>query len=1143
MAHVQVHIQAYDTNAWIDVTSRTRFPVNLIEGRAIAELGGAIPAVTPGIMSFGLYDDERFFSRTNPDLAVIGSRVRIQWGQTAAALTTRYIGRLAVVGPGDNDILQCEAYGPLAKVTGNQYGEDRLYINDGAHEVWRKFLLQAQVDPADIESDQNLVRRSARIRAGINGLRDIERNYAGVAIEKPDGKLRLELQATQNARAVSRHLTDLVPLQGEAGIPRPRKLTQTHPIINAIEVILEAIGPSSDAHASEDYLTGAVVLQFTPGITHSFSLSLDSGGLIGSESGTMFELRLFWGGQHHIVTTDRTSWRARQGNAMLEFDMSGISLTHDQRYMTLEFGYTGALVVGGNRLASELVMLGSLRINNTHSFQFGTKEFVFRANDSRSQRQFGPRPRQEPLRISVLVDGTVDEEFLFPQNIYDAAQSFANGELERSKTPRTVYQVDEGDETRILARRMWDKEILRLDEGTRGEYFVEALETAIWDVIPMQQNVYFVRHRDLTDPDAPTIPPGPPVVIPDPPVGNHRPIVEVIIADDIIAPGESTAVRCNATDRDPGHQAALTYSWRWAPNIGQIVGSGFAVIYQAPGGGDAMDPDYEAPPAVDTPVVIFCDVRDPDGALSQGSDRLVVDVPEGAIWDEFTRHPGAFAVQFTSENTGLPNLLVRTTGLPPITTLNVNNRWILFSIGGLISAPYGTIGPRERIFPLDMYESLEIPAIEMIRYESYFTGQVNPRITRTLKLLYIGSLTTGGKQSWSTWLAGIADRTIWRAYVVDVESREYAKFSIRTASGVNHWQGVTRGDDSPPSAVDSELQLEFDSSAFRFDPGKSIDTFMFNLNVRNVIVALVPSTTIVPAETPAPPPPPVEESYTIQMTIGANSFNDLFGYARNNFGSLNPATFVRTQHDDMPTYELILLSGSGTIANPTSIQMGPRDRLPNVLTITKDGVDSIYVIPIAFRRAVQGSVVLQRSTGPAVLARANVGDTVDVKFDYGLTTLPAARDETHTLQMVIGGGVKGSGNVVNTYGYEGRGTPDATELSRRPFGTLTPNQFTRPRDVGQPTYTVESIYCGIDAVLRVWLGARDLHPNEIRITVEGRTSRWVYTDSTRGLAHVGTIGTPFTSGAGNVLRAVNNGKMATVVFDYSTPDLGGGDDE
>lgn len=525
-----------------------------------------------------------------------------------------------------------------------------------------------------------------------------------------------------------------------------------------------------------------------------------------------------------------------------------------------------------------------------------------------------------------------------------------------------------------------------------------------------------------------------PVITPDPPPappGNTAPTVTVVIADDILMPGDTTSVQANAVDPDPGEQALLKYEWSRSPEVGRIVGSGHSITYQAPGGGDTSDPDYESPPDQDINVVITCKVTDLAGNQGIGNDGLRLDVPEGALWEAFVRFPDAFAIQFDAENTGLPQILIRTSGIPRIATYSNYNRHILYSIGGAVSTPYGEIGERERFFPADMYTRLDNPAIEMIRYEREVSSPIRqPVVDR--QLLYIGSLTTGGKQSWQAWWTAISNKAEWRCYVVDVLSREFVRFTPNGNFGLNRWRSATRGDDSPPSKVMSEIEMEYDDTSKRLVEGKTVDTFIRGLNVKDTIVALVPTRTIVPRVVDPPPAPTGPEKYTFRIVIGQNSSKDQFGYARNNFGSINPATFKRTGVAGEPTYTVIqIVSGGGNDAQ-LSFQMGPRDRLPNSIKISTVGFAEppvFYIIPVEFRRAVQGGTVFDINTGNNLLRSDLVGKTLSVELEYGVVV-----DETdyYEFDLTVGSRRLTSGNVRLIRGYADDG-----------IGRLSPRIFTR----------------------------------------------------------------------------------------------------
>ena len=493
---VRIELKEFGSNIWVGVNGRLKGVSRLTEGRSIDELGGALPAARPSQFSVQLANQDDYFTTgVGAPLIVGGSQLRIRWGTLGLANITRFVGNIASRRreyDGGLESINCTYYGNLWKITAASQGQQtRLFITETPTSVFKQFATANGIEAANVDVDVDATEYSLLVRGGREGVTDIQDATGGFIYDAPDGKVRLELPATRANRVARRGNTDLAPRAGEVGIPKPRNLEQAFGVINRVEAQLRVFAPKEATPAILVYNISTRLL-VTLGYSGETCLQFDSGGLIGDAATLAFSYRLQYQRLESPPSVGPTlSWSPVIAGEALEVEITAASVIHDGTSISFCFDHTGRNISASR---SEVVLLVSITLNNPHSLAFETHTASEFANDGQSQLQFGTRPRGQPIVFGSYRATPLPADFTLSAAAKATLQTAAQRELADFLNPIPVYAIDHRYETDILARRLSDREHLRLADGTNSGFFVEALETDV--VIPPQllQTAYYANH-------------------------------------------------------------------------------------------------------------------------------------------------------------------------------------------------------------------------------------------------------------------------------------------------------------------------------------------------------------------------------------------------------------------------------------------------------------------------------------------------------------------------------------------------------------------------------------------------------------------------------------------------------------------------
>ena len=552
MAAIQFEMQAWGRTTWTDVSERIGGQAVLTEGRSIDSLGGGLPTPRPSTMNVPLDDTDGYFSMGDGrDLSLPGALIRVSWAATdTATKTVRFQGQLSARRRVDNDIIQTEWAGPMWKLSSSQTNrKDRLFIRQTAAHMFTEIAQESGIDRDDVIVSGTSTRTNRLVQASLSGIQDIEAAYSAFAYDTPDGKLKLELPSERTPKTISHKWTDLTPTGDEKGIRRPSDLLQAFGIVNRATVNLEVFAPARSYDATEDdedNATQTETFSFSGefpaahGTTRTNRVTINTEKLLHADVNYSFWMRLKYKdlesediavanpalGREPIVS-EGSGYQGglrglTAGNAdTVLINISDTSISADGGSIILTFGSSGGVVDSTGNISANIEFYGFVTAASSGiSLDFNRRNWLYTYEDEDSIERYGERNRSQDVRYGFTLelpfnradgddsDATDWEPYIDLERIM---RTIAQDQVDRNSAPRAVYEILHDDEPSILARRLSDKETLRLRDGTDDNFFVEAMETTIHRPPQILQKVWYattnLRGVDTGGGPQPTIDP------------------------------------------------------------------------------------------------------------------------------------------------------------------------------------------------------------------------------------------------------------------------------------------------------------------------------------------------------------------------------------------------------------------------------------------------------------------------------------------------------------------------------------------------------------------------------------------------------------------------------------------------------------
>lgn len=520
MAVLVWEAQAYDSEVWVDISSRVAQPGELTEGRDQGSLGGALPSTRPASVNLVLSDQDGYFS--SPDTGAVsrpGARLRLRWGPDAANLETRFVGQMAersIIEGGQR--VATRWYGGMWKLTsGGGRGKNRLFLSATAEEILQAIGTSSGLQPGQIHVvGTSSAEYSMELPLGIQGIHGLEDAAGAWVRDRTDGGIEMEFLSGRPDRAVAHTLTDLAPEAGELPIPRPEVLTNSFGVLSAVDVELTVFAPEDTSPVTETYTlpNASIFVSANPDRpSRRACIVLDPGTIIPTDAVLTHSIMLSYPvtsqtpDESAAITAAAGTWdETLPSGIVVDARLSDISAERDGNRIRLCFDYTATLVNGGIGFAGSLGVSGTVTVATQRSAVYEQRTFTESADSQVSEDRYGARRRDPPIQQSLVIE----EEFT---DSYDPGEitrawlaSLANRVLLDYMDPVPVYEVEHADESAILDRRLGDKEHLRLEDGADDDYYVEALATDL-DVVLTQRAIY----SDAVRQPIPQPPPGPKV--------------------------------------------------------------------------------------------------------------------------------------------------------------------------------------------------------------------------------------------------------------------------------------------------------------------------------------------------------------------------------------------------------------------------------------------------------------------------------------------------------------------------------------------------------------------------------------------------------------------------------------------------------
>ena len=506
MVRVRHEVQAFASRIWVDVSDRILGNSVQTEGRDISRMGGPLPPPAPSELSVTLSDYDEFFNGANEGLIRPGARLRLSIAPEPAGIAapvwqTRFIGSLAERTVEPNDAISTRWEGDLWRMTAGG-GEERLFVDQTIDAIFRNLAIHAGIPSGQIKADVSTRRITGLIPSGLPGIQIIEDEGDYYAYDTPDGGVRLEFLATRVRAAVSRRLTDLEPNAQEIGIPRPRRLSNTFGIVNDVTIEGVAFVPKNANPADETFRAADSDIYVIPEQAAHVDLDVRTNRLIQKDAKlTVSDLRIAFNGIRSGNLASGGTWAETRNSITHTITVSNVRATHNGSDVVIGLDYTGSARSAAGVFPVFMAIGANLQITQSVSLEYETVTEEVRADEAVSIRQYGRRPRPVPIREGTALTAPA-ENVEFSDGDLTRWRSDARVEVDRFRDPVEAFEVVNVDDETILARRLSDKEHLRLHTGIFGNYFVEAMQT-IWSQPPLQQA--FLASVNALDFDVPPV--------------------------------------------------------------------------------------------------------------------------------------------------------------------------------------------------------------------------------------------------------------------------------------------------------------------------------------------------------------------------------------------------------------------------------------------------------------------------------------------------------------------------------------------------------------------------------------------------------------------------------------------------------------
>lgn len=475
---------------WENVTDRKASAGFVTQGRDLSTLGGGSPQSSPSRF-------EANFLGPPPEP---GDLCRVTLENRVI-----FLGNLADVREIQNHLHQCSWLGLLWSVTADHsIATPRLYPLKTARQMMTSFGREHDVPVRILGSDETIYTRE--MPRGGAGLLELEEMTGGAVYDTPDA-IVLEHPNYRSEQRVKRFLTDLDPFPGEISIPRATRQRNAFRVYNDVQVTLRQISPKPDVIGD----TGTVniprgAIEVTTEGTSSESI-IETGfyttpplipildwdlsfRLSGAEV-----LRLQ--GREQAATGDITGNRGT-GTAQVTVggrtvtatvSVKGLMVEKAGSVLVLSFDYEASIRAGGLLLSGAFEVDGTLTLTTLWSLEPVVWETTEHVTDRRSAQRYKLRSRERPILITqALIDPVVG-----PRGISRATQGkmvqVGRRFLNRHHEPIAAEEVVTDNEDLILARRMSDREHLRLQNGAFADYYVEAMK---YQLTPLIQTAWLV---------------------------------------------------------------------------------------------------------------------------------------------------------------------------------------------------------------------------------------------------------------------------------------------------------------------------------------------------------------------------------------------------------------------------------------------------------------------------------------------------------------------------------------------------------------------------------------------------------------------------------------------------------------------------
>ena len=512
------HVQYPSTTAWVNITSRVIGDVDWTEGRNVSLLGGPLPSAVPATLTCTLDNFDGYWTKGAGMAFGPGALFRMQWRATTGdAWTTRYTGQLFEYRPRQAANLSRIAvrfYGALIRFTTADVREQTY--GDSTPDVIMGEMADA-VGLADTarDFDTSVETYSITVPSGYGGVTTFADLVQGFIYDTPDNQVRLELQATRNAKAISESFTDTDPLAGEMSIPPPESATNPFGIINQIDGELRVFTPATDNTGTIFSFPDVQIVSEYPAWTQ-FTTSVPLGfvvspGIVIPEWEYYTRLANVPGdptGFQKRTDADYIDGRATriitylQGYA--EVDIRRLSIVAEGDMLIWAFEHrvraasTGAPLPDTYGPGSYILLFDSaVTVRDLFAVLETTEIFMHSAINTESQRKFGVKRRVRTLAISQFVDTLVG----YAADLTELQTRVAD-ELARYSSPQRAFILDPPTATNaerdtLLARRISDKINLRLAGRSQFdidvECYIEALQTRVDSLGNVGQRVYVVE--------------------------------------------------------------------------------------------------------------------------------------------------------------------------------------------------------------------------------------------------------------------------------------------------------------------------------------------------------------------------------------------------------------------------------------------------------------------------------------------------------------------------------------------------------------------------------------------------------------------------------------------------------------------------